>query len=1198
MERFTKEVKGSISLFLSATILMLVILEGFLIDGSKVLAGKIYMSNAGDLALNAGLTYYDDALRQIYGLFATAETEEELTANLKTYFQATLGESAGTKDEEYVDRLLGYVQTAIQSGWDGEDAKRLLDLTLEEGSFKVKGVNGSALSEIYVIKNQILEYMKYRGPASLGYGMIEKIYVFKDLNKQQRTIEAKLNYEEVMSDVQEACEKAYENIELYNLYLDNQLKPEHIQEESRFINKDIHEVAVAVWCYSAVSRNPEVDLDWEKGIIGSETGYHDVKEASQNCALMASMSGEYTSMLSELNGSFDSHLSASMRAVKLMIGFKEERENYRMVSQAWENYKLYYEAHMEELEKELEGLEEEEDGSWIEEEIDKLRNERYGYTDESGNTVSGYEEIHQSVREAANLYKNAVKQAASKLERDIDEKMQDVVARLNKIAEDAEKVQILGNNGKNCLDDVLKTMSGLEAKGRTWQNAIDNLSAGEVKTSMQADYSNKAEKLDSGKVHILQEKLSNGISYAEVIKKAAAQAKAVSSVLFQGEKNSYYPYMKSRLESSQYRTETLPYNGTSYRDFSVALWVENANETALLSDMSFQVYFDKNDNSTGTIPPTVDLSIYISQMEQYISGKNDEFFKYLERICPKTKAEETDSADAKDIKKKLLERARLDLSPDEALPTLQTAEGENSRPGFTETDAGAKDKEITKNAKNNTKGSSNFLSDVGELLVRGRDKLYIAEYATKMFSYYTIEKPKSNGKARNRKTLSGYPLSAENNVMYKAEVEYILWGNPSGQKNVQYTMTTIFGIRFLLNSIYAFTGDPEIRQITLALAASIAGWTGFGVPLVQSVLIIGFALAETALDMEAIKKGESIPIYKSTSNWQIKPSSLTKQEIGNAINHTGSAAKEYLFDELDQLTENTKAAFKNKLEDFSKETTENLVSTASAAVITPIQERMIGLINVISPQREKLRSDIKEAVNVLKNSVASEPESIMKEVKMAAVKAFEESQIDNIVSAIEEVQNNEQLSNWEIAEKVNNRMEACKKGIENRIRNVASQAVQEARKEVDSALDSANEDLQKNVSEKVDKMLMRIDCGVSFAELPEVKSNGGNGRTSGAGALTMNYEEYLWLFIAVKSIQSEEDMLKRIGILIESNLAGSSAKPSPDFTINGAYTFLEIDATAQLSTTFFSIPVPINGGGNVKLGNDKYSIGYHGILGY
>ena len=37
--RFKKQWKGSISLFMSMIILLLVILEGFLIDGSKVLAG-------------------------------------------------------------------------------------------------------------------------------------------------------------------------------------------------------------------------------------------------------------------------------------------------------------------------------------------------------------------------------------------------------------------------------------------------------------------------------------------------------------------------------------------------------------------------------------------------------------------------------------------------------------------------------------------------------------------------------------------------------------------------------------------------------------------------------------------------------------------------------------------------------------------------------------------------------------------------------------------------------------------------------------------------------------------------------------------------------------------------------------------------------------------------------------------------------
>ena len=97
---------------------------------------------------------------------------------------------------------------------------------------------------------------------------------------------------------------------------------------------------------------------------------------------------------------------------------------------------------------------------------------------------------------------------------------------------------------------------------------------------------------------------------------------------------------------------------------------------------------------------------------------------------------------------------------------------------------------------------------------------------------------------------------------------------------------------------------------------------------------------------------------------------------------------------------------------------------------------------------------------------------------------------------------------------------------------------------------------------------------------------------------SMNYKEYLWLFIAVKSIQSEEDMLKRIGILIERNLAESETKPSPDFTISGARTFLEIKADAKLSTTFFSIPVPAQGGGSVSLGQDSYTIGYHGVLGY
>ena len=211
MKWFTKNVRGSISLFLSMIILLLVILEGFLIDGSRILAGKTFLSGAGELSLNAGLTYYDKALMDIYGLFANCKTEEELKQNLKGYFQKTLGEITGNADTSgYVDELLEYVNTAIESGWNGEDPSKII--LLKTGNFSMKGVPGSELSNPAVMKSQILEYMKYRGPASLGYGMLEKLFAFKDLNKQQKALEKKLDYEEEMSEVQDACEKAYEKL--------------------------------------------------------------------------------------------------------------------------------------------------------------------------------------------------------------------------------------------------------------------------------------------------------------------------------------------------------------------------------------------------------------------------------------------------------------------------------------------------------------------------------------------------------------------------------------------------------------------------------------------------------------------------------------------------------------------------------------------------------------------------------------------------------------------------------------------------------------------------------------------------------------------------------------------------------------------------------------------------------------------------
>ncbi len=1181
MKKFTKEVNGSISLFLSMVILLLVILEGFLIDGSKVLAGKMFLSSAGDMALNAGLTYYDEALRDIYGLFATCKTDEELKENLQQYFQQTLGDATGVSDPGYVDSLLEYVNASIVSGWDGQEAGKLLDLRL--GDFEVKGVEGSSLSESYVIKNQILEYMKYRGPASLGYGMLEKVFAFKDLEKQQKTMEDKLDYEETMSDVQKACEDAYDNIKQYNELLDGSMKPENLEKASYEINEAMHDAIVATWCYSALKRDLQINKNWQNRTSEQNT---DVEAAMDRCSKYESMKGLYESFAGHLkDGGFDAHPLAAFEAIKITIGYKEEFDNYQYLFTTWHNYVDYYTRRIEELNSQLDDADEDETES-IEEEWKELEEEH-----------KKFKEIYEEAEIQIKNFLSALPAATSTLEEDINKKMSSAVDQLNYCAQEAKKLRELGNLGNSALDKILSEMGNLEHKGQAWQSSISNLSEGDIKTTMQSDYDNKAKELDREKIQILHEKLSNGIAYGDTIYQYAQKAKAVNYQLLNAQKSSYYPYMKSKLENNTtYGTEPNPYNGTGYDQFSVRLWEENAKKTGALTDSACTVYFVNENGETVDGIFKMNLATYISNINN-ISAKNDEFYKYLERICPDHEADSGEKKEAKEAKENLLKKAQeQDLSANDYSFKTIPAGGEGSSQSFDKTDSTASDKDVSKKAKDNTKASSNFLKDVGNLLVKGRDKLYISEYATQMFSYYTVDKPKS--KKEVEETLSGYTLTEAHNYMYKAEVEYILWGNPSGKADVEYTLATIFGIRFLLNSLYAFTGDPEIRSISLALATSIAGWTGFGIPLVQSVIIIGFALAETALDLQTLKDGESVPIYKSTSTWIIKPSGITKEAVGQAINDAVSSAKEYVFNKMDELTEETKGTFKKGLETFGEEKVDNIVSTATATILTPVQERLVGLVNVVSPDPSKISADIDAAISGVQSSIASEPDSILKEAKLKAVDYFNSNYKGMLVSKIQEVQNNEGISNQQITEEINHVIEECQEGLKTQLSGGVKSGIDAATKEVNSVIDSANDQLQEKTSEAVDKMLMRIDCGVSFAELPEGGKTVGKVSTSRADALTMNYKEYLWLFIAVKSIQSEEDMLKRIGILIERNLAESETKPSPDFTISGARTFLEIKADAKLSTTFFSIPVPAQGGGSVSLGQDSYTIGYHGVLGY
>ena len=75
---FFEKTKGSISLFLALIMLPMMTVAGLIVDGARISAAKASLSGAGDLAMNAALSEYDQILYDVYGIFAVSENMEEL----------------------------------------------------------------------------------------------------------------------------------------------------------------------------------------------------------------------------------------------------------------------------------------------------------------------------------------------------------------------------------------------------------------------------------------------------------------------------------------------------------------------------------------------------------------------------------------------------------------------------------------------------------------------------------------------------------------------------------------------------------------------------------------------------------------------------------------------------------------------------------------------------------------------------------------------------------------------------------------------------------------------------------------------------------------------------------------------------------------------------------------------------------------
>ena len=161
---------------------------------------------------------------------------------------------------------------------------------------------------------------------------------------------------------------------------------------------------------------------------------------------------------------------------------------------------------------------------------------------------------------------------------------------------------------------------------------------------------------------------------------------------------------------------------------------------------------------------------------------------------------------------------------------------------------------------------SNILNGSGDEL---RDQLYVCEYIMNMFSYSTInleekehkdEKDAEEAKKtkKEKQSMTNRVINHENNQANLGEVEYILYGNASIDKNLEQSYQNLFAIREALNVVSGFVnfyqmGNPTADVIN-ETALSIAAATGGVVPVsvTKCVLIGVLATMESSYDLNQL----------------------------------------------------------------------------------------------------------------------------------------------------------------------------------------------------------------------------------------------------------------------------------------------------------------------------------------------------------
>ena len=1275
---------GSLTVFMSLILTAVIIFTTVLIDGGRIILARNVVSGAGDMALNAGLTYYNSVLQDTYGLFAISKDMDELKKNLEVYFEATL-KSSGLHDQGLVKEL---VDIAL-SGSNGDEISDIMKMKLADGGFEVSQAAGANLSNANILRAQVLDYMKFRAPAVIGYGFLEKMNILKSLPAQQKALEDKKDYEKKLKDIQNLCLEIYKLSREYEDYL---IEPDPETGTWKFkaplgIREDIyidgdnnfmHATRDAI-AYVQVEKLKELGTDkyWRYDDGNDDERLGDSLESSKQyfASDIAQLSADFYAVYSPLSHN-EKHRARIRDESSLEYNrfkdyvtyykkYDEEKEKFHRVNK---NYRLREKKHVELMEKfqtQLDELDEDDDAS-------SILADRAREVDEWTKLYKWYWEVF-----VGNWSANGVKEAIPAEYGTVtayqagpvpfgpnynvnnlrDKYLKDLRADIKILAippmrkardyyvwfgELKDKAEVI----KETLEELKSASEELQKIADTWNTDINNMSESGVKNDMHQDYSTKTKAVIEGYVDEMIKTFKYSIDYSnKVITNLQQFNYAGITPATSGESNeqwidriiSYASNLTN--EDNLTTTEEIVSKQEALHTLGAYIPTEDSNllfmgfERNIPEKIKKVVETKENTKGYKLVDTEFDykdpqlrnfLGVECYDVESTLGGTTgtdgkyyvDPLFAFLEKNSMATKPD--GDSEKKSQRDNMIKGSGIDNTPEPVeISDAQIANVMNTSAQAAQImDAnsveslqnGGADK-LADNALKTSKEAISGFDKIGDILVGGRDKLYLMAYTTTMFSCYTTNREEGGG--TNEKTLSGVPFSEKNNEAYRAEQEYILLGNPDLKANVDGVKMRIFGVRFLLNAVYAYTSDSELRNETLAMATAIAGWTGFGVPIVQNVLLLASALTESVLDVNDLVSGKTVALYKNPNAWRARYTRGIVQAAAKTAANT-------LYKKMNEYTNDAKEEFDEALDDY----VDNMVNTSTVTIITsiqtPIQEKVLWCMAQVGDARDgledRLKTALKESLDQMQTDIEAEVATggLVAKAKLEAFKAINNSAtIDELVGAVMQTaginKDNVNQVTDSINESVKRFFEERQDRLKERIHSIIdnTQLKDKLKNGVGSALDAANSSAQEAINNKINEFSKEFEGAggdaITIGDGNNKLELNGFDKTK-ASTFEMSYRDYLMVFLSIQYLIDEQSVICRMGNLIQTNAGkeGSLYYAGEGFSMQNATVLLQVKADAQIKPVFMNLEAFNNNNKKFIVGDGKfgYPINYKGVLGY